>query len=107
MLNDGTETKRVLKRLALRYLPEDIVNRPKLGFGPPDPCWSHTRLLDLADDLLGSGSRLSSYLDGKRLQWHLARQREPRLFNLYQIWELLVLELWLRNASRSVLASAA
>jgi asparagine synthase (glutamine-hydrolysing) len=98
-LNDGTEAKKVLKSLALRYLPREIVYRPKRGFGLPDPCWSQQRLLDLADDLLlGTGARISGHLDARRLREHLARQRRPRKFNVYQVWELLVLEQWLRQA---------
>jgi asparagine synthase (glutamine-hydrolysing) len=50
--NDGRTAKKVLKHLALRYLPAEIVNRPKQGFGLPDQCWSQDRLLDLADALL-------------------------------------------------------
>ena len=108
MLNDGQETKKVLKRLALRYLPEDIVHRPKQGFAPPDPCWSRDRLLDLADGLLGgSGSRIASFLDARKLRDHLVQQRAPSRFNVYQVWELLVLELWLRKTASGVRTAAA
>ncbi len=106
--NDGRTAKKVLKRLALRYLPESIVHRPKQGFGLPDQCWSQDRLLDLADGLLlGTGARVQGHLDGQKLRRHLAGQRDPRLFNVYQIWELLVLELWLRKAARGALSAAA
>jgi asparagine synthase (glutamine-hydrolysing) len=106
--NDGRTAKMVMKRLALRYLPEAIVNRPKQGFGLPDQCWSQGRLLDLADGLLvGAGAQLPGHLDGQKLRQHLARQREPQMFSVYQIWELLVLELWLRKAARGALRAAA
>jgi asparagine synthase (glutamine-hydrolysing) len=106
--NDGRTPKKVMKRLALRYLPEAIVNRPKQGFGVPDQCWSQGRLLDLADSLLlGAGGKVRGYLDGQKLREHLARQREPQMFNVYQIWELLVLELWLRKAAQAALPAAA
>jgi asparagine synthase (glutamine-hydrolysing) len=106
--NDGRTSKRIMKKLALRYLPEAIVNRPKQGFGLPDQCWSQERLLDLANDLLlGPGARIESYLDGQKLRAHLVQQRDPRMFSVYQIWELLVLEQWLRRAARGALALAA
>jgi asparagine synthase (glutamine-hydrolysing) len=96
--NDGRVAKKVMKKLALRYLPASIVHRPKQGFGLPDQCWSQERLLDLADGLLlGAGAKVQDYLDGEKLRSHLAAQRDPRLFNVYQIWELLVLEQWLRK----------
>jgi asparagine synthase (glutamine-hydrolysing) len=106
--NDGRTSKRIMKRLALRYLPEAIVNRPKQGFGLPDQCWSQDRLLDLADDLLlGPAAQVQGYLDGQKLRRHLARQREPGMFSVYQIWELLVLEQWLRRAARGAMPVAA
>jgi asparagine synthase (glutamine-hydrolysing) len=98
--NDGKTTKKVLKQLALRYLPEAIVHRPKQGFGVPDQCWSQGRLLDLADDLLLEESgQLIRQLDRDALRRHLAEQRQPSQFHVYQIWELLVLEQWLRKAA--------
>jgi asparagine synthase (glutamine-hydrolysing) len=100
LCNDGKTAKRILKRLCLRYLPESIVYRLKQGFGLPDQCWSQERLLDLASDLLlGPGGRLTGYLDAAKLREHLRRQQEPREFHVYQVWELLVLEQWLRKAA--------
>jgi asparagine synthase (glutamine-hydrolysing) len=98
--NDGVTTKKVLKQLALRYLPPEIVNRPKQGFGVPDQCWSQGRLLDLAEELLlAPGARLASHLDPAALRRHLADQRDPSRFHVYQVWEILVLEQWLRKAA--------
>ena len=108
ILNDGRVPKKVLKQLALRYLPPAIVNRPKQGFGVPDQCWSMDRMLSLAEDLLlGSGSHVTGFLDKTRLREHLKRQRDPRRFHVYQIWELLVLEQWLRTAADSQTYAAA
>jgi asparagine synthase (glutamine-hydrolysing) len=107
-LNDGVTGKMLLRRLALRYLPADIVHRPKQGFGLPPQCWSRDRLLDLADDLLnGSECELGDYLDVRTLRAQLDRQRDPCLFNVYQVWEILVLEQWLRQTSDEVTAVAA
>ena len=98
--NDGQITKKLLKQLALRYLPVEIVNRPKQGFGVPDQCWSQGRLLDLAEDLLfRPGAHLTGHLDSQALRRHLTDQRNPHRFNVYQIWEILILEQWLRKAA--------
>jgi asparagine synthase (glutamine-hydrolysing) len=99
-LHDGKTPKILLKWLALQYLPKSIVYRRKQGFGVPDQCWSQGRLLDLAESLLtGPGARLTAYLDLGRLREHLRQQRSPAHFHVYQIWELLVLEQWLRMAT--------
>lgn len=98
VLNDGKQAKILLKQLALRYLSPEIVYRPKQGFGIPDQCWSRDRLLDLAHDLLlGPGSRITEYLNPVSLRAHLTRQRDPACFHVYQIWEMLILEQWLRD----------
>jgi asparagine synthase (glutamine-hydrolysing) len=98
--NDGKTTKKVLKQLALRYLPEAIVHRPKQGFGVPDQCWSQGRLLGLAEELLlGLGGQLVGHLDKDALRRHLVNQHDPSQFHVYQIWEILVLEQWLRKAA--------
>src|SRR5439155_15655285 len=103
--NDGKLTKKLLKRLCLRYLPASIVFRPKQGFGVPDRCWSQDRLLNLADDLLlGTSGQLTAHLDARRLRAHLQRQRDPQAFHVYQIWEMLVLEQWLRTAAERMRA---
>jgi asparagine synthase (glutamine-hydrolysing) len=108
ILNDGDVPKIVLKRLALRYLPPEIVNRPKQGFGVPDRCWSQDRVLDLAEEsLLGPGGRVTQFLDKSRLREHLTRQRDPNHFHVYQMWELLILEQWLRTAAESRTAALA
>jgi asparagine synthase (glutamine-hydrolysing) len=102
-LNDGVNVKRILRKLCLRYLPEAIVRRPKQGFGLPDQCWSQGRLLDHAEELLlVRESRLGEYLSREPLRRHLAEQRDRARFNVYQIWELLILEQWLRRAQSQV-----
>ncbi|WP_188151684.1 asparagine synthase (glutamine-hydrolyzing) [Teredinibacter waterburyi] len=45
MLANGESGKFLLKRLALRYLPEHIVNKPKRGFGIPGRQWGEQQLL--------------------------------------------------------------
>lgn len=108
VMNDTEVSKLLLKKLALRYLPRDIVYRPKQGFGLPDRCWSQDLLLDLADGLLlGGGSQLTSHLDTGKLRDHLRTQRDKNNFNVYQIWELIVLEKWLRNAASGAVKLAA
>ena len=98
--NDGATGKKVLKQLVGRYLPEDIVNRPKQGFGLPDQCWSQHHLLDLAEEMLSdTAALLPGYLDRAALARHLVEQREPSAFRVYQVWEILVLEQWLRKAT--------
>jgi asparagine synthase (glutamine-hydrolysing) len=100
LCHDGTESKRLLKRLLARYVPDEVVNRPKVGFGLPGRAWSKERLLELASDLvLSRDSPLAAYLNGAGLRSYLQAQQRPECFSVYQVWGLIILDLWLRRAA--------
>ena len=48
----GGESKRVLRRLAARYIPHELLERPKQGFEPPLADWLRGPLRAWAEDLL-------------------------------------------------------
>ncbi len=92
------ETKRILKQLAARYLPADWMSRRKMGFGLPSNTWSSEGTLQLARDLLlSSDSRLRGLLDPQGLTRLVEIQAQSEHFSVYQLWPLLILELWLRR----------
>ena len=90
-------TKFLLKRLAERYLPAPIIHRRKMGFGLPTQSWSRDRMLGMANDALtGQSSLLGGLLDRAELQRLMAQQAVHGQFSIYQVWPVLMLELWLR-----------
>lgn len=90
-------TKYLLKRLAERYLPASIIHRRKMGFGLPTQSWSRETMLGMMEDALGGNSAiLSGLLDRTALRRVLDGQHAPGQFSIYQVWPLLLLELWLR-----------
>jgi len=93
------ETKRILKDLAIRYLPAEWMHRRKMGFGLPSSAWSKEATLELARDLLlAPSSRLGGLLDTAALKGLVDHQARPGCFSVYQVWPLLIMELWLRRA---------
>lgn len=101
------DTKRLLKALLARYLPQPLIERKKMGFGLPANAWSRERMLELASDvLLGSGSRLGDLLDRQALRRWLDGQRKPGGFSIYQVWPMLIAELWLARTSEQQAAIA-
>jgi asparagine synthase (glutamine-hydrolysing) len=94
----GQTTKWVVKEVARRYLPDAIVDRPKVGFKVPLDDWFRGGLRDMAFDLLtGPSSYVGTTFDraavDKLLTAHVSgdRNEQPRL------WTLLSLEVWHRE----------
>ena len=94
-LTEGETGKRVLKALLARYVPAELTERPKQGFGVPIESWLRGPLFDWAEDLM-SAHRLQAegVLDpgGVRQVWrqHVSgwRNRDTLL------WSILMFESW-------------
>jgi len=97
----GNTTKWVVKEVARQYLPNEVVDRPKLGFKVPLDDWFRGGLRDMTFDLLtGPSSFVGTTFDqavvDKLLKAHASgdRNEQPR------IWTLLSLEVWHREFIR-------
>lgn len=94
----GLTTKYLLKEAARAWLPEEIVDRPKKGFGVPIAQWLRGPLKDFAHDLLHPAKiRREGFFQPdevtRLLQEHqagLADHRKP-------LWTLLAFEMWLER----------
>jgi asparagine synthase (glutamine-hydrolysing) len=92
--------KVALKEAALSWLPEEIVNRPKASFSAPLRAWVAHELRPVVDDVLLRGELVSSgFLQQKELEKLVDEERSGREDRSKQIWQLLTLEEWLRNAT--------
>ncbi len=91
----GGGTKKIIKDLLLRYLPEDIVNAPKTGFHVPMKLWLREHFSDWAQDLLSGDDDPYIDLQGARfLWWQYAQEGQDDLF--YGLWCVLMYRQWLR-----------
>lgn len=96
----GTETKFLLKTIARKYLPDDIIFRKKHGFAIPKGIWFKNSLKGyLRNVLFNKGSKIKNFLNIKEIE---------KVFNMHvtgkkdeseKLWTLLILELWLKNNS--------
>jgi asparagine synthase (glutamine-hydrolysing) len=93
----GGEGKVLLKRLARRLLPREVVDRPKVGFTVPLAPWFRGPLRGLLTDTLLSSTALGrGYYDEAVLRGYVAEHVEGRRDRSRELWTLLTLELWHR-----------
>lgn len=98
--------KLVLKRSAEAWLPKEIVYRPKASFSAPLRAWVAHELRPVVDDVLLSGELVrSGFLRRAGVERLVNEERTGREDRSKQIWQLLTLELWLRNVSSLGVAS--
>jgi asparagine synthase (glutamine-hydrolysing) len=93
----GLSLKRVLKRAVADLLPDDILKRPKRGFGVPLDRWFREDLGSYTTATLGSGARLRRHLNGAELDAMLAEHSAGARNHGHALWTLLTLELFLRG----------
>ncbi len=94
--------KHVLKRVAERYLPADIVRRGKQGFVMPLSEWLAGRLAHEVDDHLGpQGLERRGLFRAGALATLLAEHRGGRRNHAGRVWALLILERWFRRYAPS------
>ncbi|AAU90350.1 asparagine synthetase, glutamine-hydrolyzing [Methylococcus capsulatus str. Bath] len=91
----GLETKVFLKRVALRYLPKDIVYRKKRGLSVPLSAWLRGPLHDWAEARISS-PRLEELGINRAAALELLREHERRSADHARaLWTLIVVSEWL------------
>jgi asparagine synthase (glutamine-hydrolysing) len=91
-------TKQLLRRVLDRYVPAELIDRPKMGFGVPIDSWLRGPLRAWAEALLDPARlRREGFLDPgpvrESWQQHLAGQR----YCHYPLWNVLMFQAWLEH----------
>ena len=94
----GKVGKRILKEAMKDLLPQDILHRPKKGFGIPIAEWLKGRLNPLMNDML-SVERLKAQgiFDADYVRRLVAEHETGKASHHKELWTLLVFQLWSDN----------
>ena len=90
--------KMPLRKILRKYIPQELIERPKQGFGVPIGHWLRGPLKEWANDLLDqkklkNHSFLNDDLIIKRWNEHLSGKRNWH----YPLWNVLMLQSWLEK----------
>jgi asparagine synthase (glutamine-hydrolysing) len=94
----GFKTKKILRDVARGIVPNEIIHRPKAGFGAPYRKWLRYDLDEMWNELTSEASvRRRGWFDHEALQDARARSQAGK-DDLYMLqWAILTIELWARQ----------
>lgn len=94
----GTETKYILKKVAERYLPKEVIYRSKTGFGAPVRKWIINDMDSIINNYLSKSTIESrGIFNYDKVKQLLERNKLGKIDASYTIWALLAIESWMRN----------
>lgn len=91
----GLERKWILKKVATFYLPPEIINRPKGGFGIPIGEWMRDEMRPFFEEYLLT---VNEKIWNKKMVYKLWKEHlERRRDRFWELWNVFVFEVWRRN----------
>lgn len=91
----GGVGKQVLRAVLYRYVPRQLIDRPKQGFAVPVAAWLRGELREWAEELLAE-HRLNDqgYWHTKRIRWLWKEHLSGREDYSFELWGILMFQSW-------------
>ena len=92
------QTKSMLKKVAARLVPKEVVYRRKMGFGVPLGKWFREDMKDFVRGVLLSERSLKrGIIKPEMLEKYVNEHTNAERDHSFQLWTLLMLELWFQR----------
>jgi asparagine synthase (glutamine-hydrolysing) len=101
-IKDGS-SKWILKELLNKYVPKELVDRPKQGFSVPLAQWLREPLRDWAESLLASDRLIAENYFNENIvrniwELHLSGKKDYSL----KLWSILMFQSWLEKNKSNI-----
>ena len=92
------QTKYPLRKIISKYIPDELINRPKAGFAVPIDSWLRGELKDWADSYLNDTALKSSgILDVEKIKCIWKKHLKGDVNMQTPLWNVLMFQQWLLN----------
>ena len=97
----GKATKYLLKKVAERYLPHDVIYRPKTGFGAPVRDWIINDMHHMiVKKLLSKDDNNIDLFNFDKINKLIDLNKQGKIDASYSIWSLLAIDSWVKQFSK-------
>jgi asparagine synthase (glutamine-hydrolysing) len=94
--HDG-QKKYILKQIVHKYIPRQMMERPKMGFGIPVESWLGNELKDLVMENLGEQQLKHGLFNVKEVNNLVNDFFNGRTEKYLKIWYLLMFQMWYKQ----------
>ena len=94
----GNDGKWIIKKILDKYVPKNLTERPKMGFGVPIELWLRGPLKDWAENLLNENRlKEDGYFNPNIIRNTWAEHISGKRNWSYHLWDILMFQSWLDN----------
>jgi len=99
---NGTDGKVILRKILADYIPRQLFERPKMGFGIPLSDWMRGPLSTWIEDLINPGMVKKHDILSSDIVWKIWQEHRSGSQDWgYWLWDLVSLQAWLEENSAS------
>ena len=96
------EGKWALRRILEKYIPNQLINRPKMGFGVPIDSWLRGALFNWSKSILDENIiRSDGFFNYEEIQKIWLEHQSGKYNHEHKLWNILMFQMWLHKEKYS------